>query len=216
MEIEELYISLVSTDDGATWKRMDSWQSTNLNLPSAQQWTSPNTGWMCLVDKGIYKWPGYTGKHISTGVNRITYSTTASGEIGDTSEISFGNFGSSPTSINTFTLSSTNFSLVNAPATPIILQPWSTTELKIAFTPQRRGVFNDSTAILSDAANTSSLSVVLTGKGLEFTPILSNLIYAASESLYTISLANLKPLPVGKFEGTNKIEGLTISPTDSV
>ena len=37
----------------------------------------------------------------------------------------------------------------------------------------------------------------------------------ASDSLYTLTLSNLKPSPVGFFD-LNTIEGLTVRPTDSV
>ena len=141
---EELYISLVSTDDGATWKRMDSWQSSTFNAPSAQEWTSPNTGWMCLVEKGIYKWPGYSGKHIWRVGNSLKYKTILSGEIGDTLEFSVGNFGTLPTTINAMNFSSAHFTLINPPSLPVVLQPWSTIELNVAFTPHTRGLFNDS------------------------------------------------------------------------
>ena len=60
---EYQYFFLISTDDGNTWEKMDSWQYGN-GWMDKQQWTSPNFGWMCFPGNGIYRWPGYTGKHI--------------------------------------------------------------------------------------------------------------------------------------------------------
>jgi len=88
-------------------------------------------------------------------------------------------------------LSSANFSLVNPPSLPIVLQPWDAFEVSISFTPQNRGMINDSLVILSDASNYSSLSVNLSGKALAFTPPLSDLIYAASDSLYTMDFLTI-------------------------
>ena len=93
--------------------------------------------------------------------------------------------------------SSTHFTLINPPRLPVVLNHRGTIELNVAFTPQSGGIFNDSLMILSDAANYSSLSVNLSGKGLAFTPPLSDLIYAASDSLYTIHFSDLTPIPVG-------------------
>jgi len=69
--------------------------------------------------------------------------------------------------------------------------------------------------ILSDAANYSSLSVNLSGKAIAFTPPLPDLIYAASDSLYTLDFANFNPIPVGSFEGP-QINALTVNPADTV
>ena len=112
-------------------------------------------------------------------------------------------------------LPSVNFTVVNPPSTPIVLQPWECIELKIVFTPQTRGIFNDSLVINSDAANYSSLSVNLSGKALAFTPPLPDLIYAASDSLYTVDFSNYNPMPVGSFEGP-QINALTLNPADTV
>jgi hypothetical protein len=210
--IEYQYISLVSVDDGLTWDRMDSWQSSTLAVPSSQKWTSPNSGWLCLPEKGIYKWPGYSGKHIWKAPSVINFGSQDVGEFGTPSGISVGNYGTSPTTINSLTLSSTNFSWLSIPLTPIVLQPWSAVDLNIEFTPHNRGLNNDSLVILSDAAN---LSVKLSGKALQFSPPLPNYIYATSDSLFTLTLSNPTAAPVGGFEGV-KIEGLTIRPTDSV
>ena len=116
---------------------------------------------------------------------------------------------------NSLNLSSANYSLVNPPALPIVIQPWNAIDLDITFTPQARGLFKDSLVISSDAENYISLSVALTGRALEFTPPLPDLIYAAKDTLYNYSLSNLNASLVGWFEGT-QIQGLTIRPTDSV
>ena len=215
---EEQYISLISTDDGVTWKRMDSWQSSSVTFAppiARQQWTSPNFGWACLPEEGIYKWPGYSGKHIWKAGYPLKYGTLAASEIGDTLEFSIGNFGTLPTTINAMNFSSAHFTLINPPSLPIVLQPWSTIELNVAFTPQSRGNFNDSIIILSDAENVSSLSVTLSGKALEFTPPLPDLIYAASDSLYSMNISNLTASSIGWFDGP-RIDGLAVRPTDSV
>jgi hypothetical protein len=210
---------IISNDDGLTWDRMDAIRPwVNGDGFSYQQWASVNSGWISLYNGSegcIYHWPGYTGKHIWRAGRSLNYSTIAAGEIGDTVEITIGNYGTLPTTINSFTLSSTDFSLMNPPATPLVLQPWDCIELNIAFTPQTRGIFNDSLVIHSDAANNSSLSVNLSGKALAFTPPLSDLIYAASDSLFTIDFSDLTPVSVGSFEGL-EISAMAVNPADTV
>ena len=210
---------LFTNDDGLTWHRMDDWGTfSDGDWVDYGQWTSVNSGWGSFygANQGnIYHWPGYTGKHIWRAASSLNYGSIPLGEIGDTIEISIGNYGTLPTTVNGLNLSSTNFSLVNPPSLPIVLQPWDAFEVSISFTPQTRGSFNDSLVILSDAANYSSLSVTLTGKALQFTPPLPNFIYAASDSLYTFTPTNLPPIAVGDLDGV-KIQGLTISPLDSV
>ncbi len=111
---------------------MDDWglwaSSRNLGY---HQWTSVNSGWGSIYNGNagcIYHWPGYTGKHIWRAGNSIKFGTTAAGEIGDTFAISIGNYGTLPTTINALNLSSANFSLVNPPTLPLILQPWDAVE----------------------------------------------------------------------------------------
>jgi photosystem II stability/assembly factor-like uncharacterized protein len=208
---------LYTTDDGDTWNRMDDWGTAGNGL-GFHQWTGVNSGWGSMYNGNvgcIYHWPGYTGKHIWRAGSSVKYGTTASGEIGDTVTINVGNYGTLPTTINSFTLSFTNFTVVDPPATPKLIQPWECVELKIAFTPQTRGLFNDSLMILSDAANYSSLSVNLSGKAIAFTPPLPDLIYAASDSLYTLDFANFNPMTVGSFEGP-QINALAVNPADTV
>ncbi len=213
--IEQLYISLISTDDGATWKKMDSWQSPAFSALSAQQWTSANSGWMCLVEKGIYKWPGYTGKHIWRAPAVINFGNQGVGDIGVPSGISIGNYGTSATTVNNFSFSSSEFSMVSSPSTPLTLQPWNAADLNIKFSPHNRGIVTDSLTISSDAINYPSLTVKLIGKGLKFSPLAPNYIYATSDSMFTFTLSSLNPSPVGSFDGI-KIEGITTRPSDSV
>ena len=210
---------LFTNDDGLTWHRMDDWGSfTNGDWVDYGQWSSVNSGWGSFygANQGcIYHWPGYTGKHIWRAGNNLKFGSITLGEVGDTIEISIGNYGTLPTTVNGLNLSSTNFSLVNPPSLPLTLRPWDAFEVSISFTPQTRGSFNDSLVILSDAANYSSLSVTLTGKALQFTPPLPNFIYAASDSLFTIALSNLSVTPVGNFDG-KIMEGLSVMPDDSI
>ena len=210
---------LFTNDDGLTWHRMDDWGPfTNGDFVDYGQWTSVNSGWGSFYNASqgcIYHWPGYTGKHIWRAANSIKYGSIALGTPGDTFAISIGNYGTLPTTVNSLNLSSANYSLVNPPTLPIVIQPWKAIDLDIAFTPQARGLFRDSLVISSDAENYSSLSVTLKGRALEFTPPLPDLIYAAKDTLYTYSLSNLNASLVGWFEGT-QIQGLTIRPTDSV
>jgi hypothetical protein len=210
---------LISNDDGLTWDRMDELRPWfNGDGFGYQQWTSVNSGWVSLYNGNegyIYRWPGYTGKHIWRAGSSIKYNTIAAGEIGDTVEITIGNYGTLPTTITALNLNSANFSLVNPPTVPIVIQPWNSIDINISFTPQTRGIFNDSLVIISDAANYSSLSVNLSGKALAFTPPLSDLIYTASDSLYTIDFSDLTPIPVGSFEGP-EIDGMAVNPIDSV
>ncbi len=210
---------LFTTDDGLTWNKMDDWGLwINGDGLGYQQWTFGNSGWGSFFrgNEGcIYHWPGYIGKHIWRAGNTVNYKTKAAGEIGDIVGVTVGNYGTLQTTINAVNLSSANFSLVNPPTLPIVLQPWDCIELNIAFTPQTRGLFSDSLIILSDAANHSSLSVSLSGKALEFTPPLSDRIYAASNSLYTFDFSNPTPVLVGSFEGP-EINGMTVNPIDSV
>jgi hypothetical protein len=210
---------LFTNDDGLTWHRMDDWGSfTNGDWVDFGQWTSVNSGWGSFygANQGnIYHWPGYTGKHIWRAGNSIKYGSIELGTAADTFAISVGNYGTLPTTISHLTLSSINFSLVNPLALPIVVQPWDAIDIDIAFTPQIRGLFSDSLVITSDAENYSSLSVELTGRSLEFTPPLPDLIYSASDSLYTSSLSNLNTSSVGWFEGT-QIQGLAIRPSDSL
>jgi hypothetical protein len=210
---------LFTTDDGDTWNRMDDWGTwINGNGFDFHQWTSVNSGWgsIYLNNQGcIYHWPGYTGKHIWRAGNSIKFNTTAAGEIGDTFAISIGNYGTLPSTINALNLSSANFSLVNPPTLPLTLQPWDAVDVSISFTPQTRGFLNDSLVISSDASNVSSLSVNLSGKALAFTPPLSDLIYAASDSLYTIDFSNYNPTSLGSFEGP-EIDAMAVNPIDSV
>jgi photosystem II stability/assembly factor-like uncharacterized protein len=208
----------VTTDEGQTWYRLDEWGNNHNEGFGYHQWTSVNSGWgsIYLNNQGcIYHWPGYTGKHIWRAGNNLKFGSILFGEVGDTIEISIGNYGTLPTTVNGFNLSSTNFSLVNPPLLPLTLQPWDAVDVSISFTPQTRGSLHDSLVIVSDAANYNNLSVALFGKGLQFTPLQSNYIYSAAESLYTFTLANLNANPVGDFDRI-KIEGLTIFPTDSV
>ena len=210
---------LFTKDDGLTWHRMDDWGTWLAGDGNYwHQWASVNSGWGSSYrgnEGSIYHWPGYTGKHIWRAANSIKFGCQALGEIGDTLGISVGNYGTLPTTINALTLSTTNFSLVNPPVLPIVLQPWDAIDLDIVITPQARGLFNDSLVIFSDAENYNSISVALSGKGLEFTPPVPDLIYAASDSLYNFNLSNLTATSVGCFDGP-QIEGLTIRPTDSV
>jgi len=210
---------LFTNDDGMTWHRMDDWGSfTDGDWVDYGQWTSVNSGWGSFysVNQGcIYHWPGYTGKHIWRAGNNLKFGTITLGEVGDTVEISIGNYGTLPTTVNGLNLSSANFSLVNPPSLPIVLQPWDAFEVSISFTPQTRGLISDSLVILSDAANHSSLSVNLSGKALAFTPPLSDLIYAAADSLYTINFSNYNPTSLGSFEGP-EIDGMAVNPVDSV
>ncbi|MBE0539158.1 MAG: T9SS type A sorting domain-containing protein [Ignavibacterium sp.] len=213
-------ITLFTVDDGLNWYRMDDWGPwLNNDGIGRHQWASVNSGWASSYHSNnegcIYHWSGYTGKHIWRAGNNLKFGSIPLGEVGDTIQISVGNYGTLPTTVNNLNLSSANFSLVNPPPLPIVLQPWSAIDLDISFTPQTRGLFNESLVINSDAENYSSLSVPLTGKALEFTPPLSDLIYSASDSLYTCTLSNLNASPVGWFEGT-QIQGLTIRPVDSV
>ena len=212
-------IVLFTKDDGLTWNRMDDWGHwSSLDNLGNHQWSSMNSGWGSIWRNNvgyIYHWPGYTGKHLWRAGSSVKYGTTVFGEIGDTAKLNVGSYGTLPTTINSFTFPSANFTVVNPPATPIVLQPWECIELNIVFTPQTRGIFNDSLVILSDAANYSSLSVNLSGKALAFTPPLPDLIYAASDSLYTLDFANFNPMPVGSFEGP-QINALTLNPADTV
>jgi photosystem II stability/assembly factor-like uncharacterized protein len=212
-------IILFTKDDGLTWNRMDDWgQWLNGDGIGNHQWSSVNSGWGSFWrgNSGyIYHWPGYMGKHIWLAGSSVKYRTTVLGEIGDTAAVNVGSYGTLPTTINSFTLSSANFTVVNPPSTPIVLQPWECIELKIAFTPQMHGILNDSLVINSDAANYSSLSVNISGKAIAFTPPLPDLIYAASDSLYTIDFSNFTPTSVGSFEGP-EIAAMTVNPIDSV
>ena len=212
-------MALFTNDDGLTWHRMDDWGPySSGDFVDYGQWTSVNSGWGSFygANQGnIYHWPGYNGKHIWRAGNSIKYVSIELGAAADTFAISVGNYGTLPTTINNLTLSSNNFSLVNPPALPIVLQPWNAIDLDITFTPQARGLINDSLLIFSDAENYSTLSVLLTGRALQFTPPLPDLIYSASDSLYTSSLSNLNTSSVGWFEGS-QIQGLAIRPTDSV
>jgi len=216
---EKKAMVLFTNDDGMTWHRMDDWGSfTDGDWVDYGQWTSVNSGWGSFysVNQGcIYHWPGYTGKHIWRAGNNLKFGTITLGEVGDTVEISIGNYGTLPTTVNGLNLSSANFSLVNPPSLPIVLQPWDAFEVSISFTPQTRGLISDSLVILSDAANHSSLSVNLSGKALAFTPPLSDLIYAAADSLYTINFSNYNPTSLGSFEGP-EIDGMAVNPVDSV
>ena len=208
---------LYTTDDGDTWNRMDDWGLSAISI-GYHQWTSVNSGWGSIYNGGagcIYHWPGYTGKHIWRAGNSIKFNTTAAGEIGDTFAISIGNYGTLPTTINALNLSSANFSLVNPPTLPLTLQPWDVVDVSISFTPQTRGLINDSLVINSDAANINSLSVNLSGKALAFTPPLSDIMYAAADSLYTINFSNYNPTSLGSFEGP-EIDGMAVNPVDSV
>jgi photosystem II stability/assembly factor-like uncharacterized protein len=210
---------LFTNDDGMTWHRMDDWGTFfDGDWVDYGQWASVNSGWGSLYNASqgcIYHWAGYTGKHIWRAASSLKYGSLVLGEVGDTIEISIGNYGTLPTTVNGLNLSSANFSVVNPPSLPLTLQPWNAFEVSISFTPQARGLFIDSLVILSDATNYSSLSVSLTGKALQFTPLQSNYIYSAAESLYTFTLANLNAIPIGEFDGL-QIDGLTISPSDSV
>jgi hypothetical protein len=210
---------LFTNDDGMTWHRMDDWGTfADGDWVDYGQWTSVNSGWGSFygANQGnIYHWPGYTGKHIWRAASSLNYGTINLGEIGDTIEISIGNYGTLPTTVNGLNLSSANFSLVNPPSLPLTLQPWDAFEVSISFTPQTRGLISDSLIILSDAANHSSLSVDLSGKVLAFTPPSSDLIYAASDSLYTIDFSDFTPVSVGSFEGP-QINALAVNPADTV
>jgi photosystem II stability/assembly factor-like uncharacterized protein len=210
---------LFTTDDGANWHRLDDWgawiDGSGLGF---HQWAGVNSGWGSLYQNNsgcIYHWPGYTGKHIWRAGSSVKFGSMLLGNEGDTYAISVGNYGSLPTTVNALTISSNEFTLINPPSFPLVLQPWECIDLNIKFTPQTRGLLHDSLTISSDAVNNNILSTALFGKGLQFTPLQSNYIYAAAESLYTFTLANLNAMPVGDFDRI-RIVGLTISPTDSV
>jgi photosystem II stability/assembly factor-like uncharacterized protein len=173
-------MALFTNDDGLTWHRMDDWgPCSSVDFVDYGQWTSVNSGWGSFYDASqgcIYHWPGYTGKHIWRAGNSLKYRSIELGAVADTFAISIGNYGTLPTTVNGLNLSSTNFSLVNPPSLPLTLQPWDAIDLDITFTPQAHSLFNDSLVIFSDAENYSSLSVPLTGRALEFTPPLPDLI----------------------------------------
>ncbi len=50
---------------------------------------------------------------------------------------------------------------------------------------------------------------------MAFTPPLSDLMYAAADSLYTINFSNYNPTSLGSFEGP-EIDGMAVNPVDSV
>ena len=210
---------LFTNNDGMTWHRMDDWGLYSYgDWIDYGQWTSVNSGWGSFygANQGcIYHWPGYSGKHIWRASDHLNYNTRELTGVDEVFEISVGNYGTEALTINSFSLFSSHYILINPPTLPLSLQPWDAVDVSIAFSPVNRGLLKDSLIILSDAANHSSLSVALTGKALQFTPPLEGLIYAASDSLYTFNLANLNPEPVGRFDFTG-IEQLAVRPDDSL
>ena len=203
---ERRFLAAISTDGGDTWGRMSMLFG---NLPA---FAASGVGYMS-GNRGMYKWPAYTGRHICLCAPAIRYAGAEVGTTGEDEIVTIGNYGTEPLIVTSLAFAGLNFTLLNPPVTPLVLDPWEFINVAIGQSPTVRGSVVDSLVVVSDAVNAPALATTLTGKGLGFHDVLvgDDTLFAIGEALYRLDIATGEASPRGALD-LGQIHGVAVCP----
>ncbi|MGB2957534.1 MAG: FlgD immunoglobulin-like domain containing protein [Bacteroidota bacterium] len=175
---------------------------------------SPANTWGNWVGK--IKMGPLPGAFIQTSPASLAFQKTEVGASHDTLSLGITNSGIDTLFVSSIATSGLNFTIVEAPATPLALASLQSDTIRVAFAPVTAGQLEDSVVISSNDALNPNLSVRLLGKGLLIAPAVAGTMYSTSggtaPGLFTIDeetggASTVSPTPAGEFRS------LTIRPT---
>lgn len=118
--------------------------------------------------------------------SRAKFGSFEVGESSDTVAFALENIGAGTATVSAVDLQDSNFTLIDAPATPFRIEPYGSVAMKVACIPKKRGDYNDTIRVTSDDPLHPSLGFTLTGHGYALEKAKKGEMYAVTNYLQNI------------------------------
>jgi len=128
-----------------------------------------------------------TGAVIGISHSTVDFGRVEAGTTSGPVVFSMTNLGTVDTlTVTTISVGDEGFAFSSVPDLPADVGPGESLELSILFQPDEHGTFSDTIAVESNATNTASLRIPLDGLGVVIGQAAPGILYAATDSLYTV------------------------------
>jgi photosystem II stability/assembly factor-like uncharacterized protein len=200
--------TMYTTDGGANWTLAHTWLG---NAPFLS-FFNRSIGWATGETNNLYEWKLPAGRYAGVHPDSLAFRMLEAGRVTDTITVDFVNHGTDALTLSSIVSPGSNFTVVQKPVLPAVIQSLGSVKIGIRFTPHVDGVIRDSLLFMSNASNAPALPLYLDGTGLIVQPAQMGTIYGTSGALLSLNLSTGIPVVVGSL-GSTTFHGLAIRPS---
>jgi len=200
--------TMYTIDGGATWTMANTWYG---NVPFLS-FFNRSIGWATGETNNIYEWKLPAGRYAGVHPDSLAFKMLEAKLATDTITVDFVNHGTDALTLSSIVSPGSNFTVVQKPVLPAVIQSLGSVKIGIRFTPHADGVIRDSLVFMSNASNAPALPLYLDGEGVIVQPAQMGTIYGTSGELLSLNLSTGIPVVVGSL-GSTRFHGLTIRPS---
>ncbi len=203
-----------TTDGGANWTMAHTWYGLEQTVMNYDfDFFNRAIGWSTGEGNSIYEWKLPAGRYAGVHPDSLAFVNHEVGVATEIITVDFVNHGTDVLTLSSIVSPGSNFTVVQQPALPAVIQSLGSVKIGIRFTPHEEGVIRDSLVFISDASNAPALPLYLDGKGVLVHPAEAGVMYATSTSLHTLNTTTGAPTTIGSMEGV-RVSSLAIRPTN--
>jgi hypothetical protein len=206
LEADGLWRTTYTTDAGASWV-----VACPQDGSGQLDFVSASAGWRGGDGPNIFKWTMGQGRVVGISMDSLMFKTLEVGQRSDTIAIDAVNFGSELLTVSSVSLPGADFAVIRQPSLPATIPPFGFLRIEICLAPTLAGTIRDSLVVNSDAPQTPRTTVALMGKGFLPQAADSNVLYAASGSLFSITSDSGLVTRIDTLDGA-PLYGLAIQP----